>query len=152
MADDFPKCRVLFLDDDPDRAEAFLHDRPEAIWVATAADCIARLAETWDEIHLDHDLGGETYVDVDRPDCGMEVVRWLTTEPRPHLAPARIVVHSWNRAAAEAMATAMTSAGYRAEAVRFRFPAPPELDPEPAAPGWLARTLGRLRRGRSSGP
>ena len=50
---------ILFLDDDPERAEIFLADNPEAVWVQTAEECIARLAEAWDEVHLDHDLGGE---------------------------------------------------------------------------------------------
>ena len=34
-------------------------ENPEAVWVQTADDCIARLEEGWDEVHLDHDLGGE---------------------------------------------------------------------------------------------
>ena len=63
-------------------------------------ECVARLAEPWDEVHLDHDLGGEVYVDVGRDDCGMEVVRWLAREPRRHLRKARFTVHSHNMAAA----------------------------------------------------
>jgi hypothetical protein len=80
-----PARRILFLDDDPARAEIFLAENPDAIWVETASDCIARLEEPWDEVHLDHDLGGERFVDLSREDCGMEVVRWLCLEPHPHL-------------------------------------------------------------------
>ena len=56
--------RILFLDDDPARAEIFLAENPEAVWVQTADECIARLEEDWDEVHLDHDLGGERFVDL----------------------------------------------------------------------------------------
>ena len=78
--------RRLFLDDDPARAAVFTARHPDACWVETAPACLEKLAERWDEVHLDHDLGGEHFVESTRPDCGMEVVRWLTAEPRPHLA------------------------------------------------------------------
>src|SRR5262245_50630819 len=73
--------RLLFLDDDPGRAEAFLRDHPDATWVTTVPDCLTHLAETWDEVHLDHDLGGKLFVDSQDADCGMEVIRWLCKEP-----------------------------------------------------------------------
>src|SRR3954447_2265760 len=39
--------RILFLDDSPARALAFLRDHPEAVWVRTAKQCLVRLAEPW---------------------------------------------------------------------------------------------------------
>jgi len=103
----------LFLDDDPARAEAFLLKFPDAQWVQNVADCVAALAEkSWDEIHLDHDLAGEWFVDSERQDCGMEVVRWLTAEPRTHLMAAKFVVHSHNPNAAMVMVTQLGLAGY----------------------------------------
>lgn len=103
----------LFLDDDPARADAFLDKFPDAHWVQNVADCIAALADkTWDEIHLDHDLAGEWFVDSERQDCGMEVVRWLTAEPRTHLMAAKFVVHSHNSNAAMVMVTQLGLAGY----------------------------------------
>lgn len=113
--------RVLFLDDDIRRAEIFLAICPEAVWVETAQACIDRLAEPWDEIHLDHDLGGERYVDVDREDCGMEVVRWLCAKPRPHLARARFFIHSHHLAAASLMVQCLIRAEYAAEFRPFGF-------------------------------
>ena len=105
--------RRLFLDDDPARAEAFLEKFPDASWVQNVADCITALTgTTWDEIHLDHDLAGEWFVDSERQDCGMEVVRWLTTEPRTHLMAAKFVVHSHNSNAAMVMVTQLGLAGY----------------------------------------
>jgi len=105
--------RVLFLDDDPKRAARFLAACPNAYWVQTADECIARLAEIWDEVHLDHDLGGEIFVDSNRTDCGMEVVRWLCDMGhRSHLKHADFFVHTHNLNAAGQMLKALRSAGY----------------------------------------
>ncbi|MFI5458591.1 MAG: cyclic-phosphate processing receiver domain-containing protein [Isosphaerales bacterium] len=107
--------RLLFLDDDPARAEAFLSENPEAVWVETVAECIVRLVENWDEIHLDHDLGGRTYVDTNENDCGMEVIRWLCKEPRAHLRQTLFFVHTHNSVAGLLMVLQMRASGYKAE-------------------------------------
>ena len=145
-----PSPRILFLDDDPRRAEIFLAENPDAVWVQTVAECVAHLAEVWDEVHLDHDLGGEQFVAVDRDDCGMEVVRWICLEDRPHLRATRFYVHSHNVAAASVMTLQMWGSGYRAE---FRpFGQPPGLpedvsaELQPPGSGTLRdRLLGLLR-------
>ena len=111
--------RTLFLDDDPTRAETFLATNPHAVWVQTVAECLARLAEPWNEVHLDHDLGGEQFVDLSRDDCGMEVVRWLCLESRPHLEPTRFFVHSHNPTAAAVMGMQMMMNGYHVEVRPF---------------------------------
>lgn len=107
--------RLLFLDDDPARAECFLSEHPEAVWVTNVPDCLARLTGSWDEVHLDHDLGGKTYVDSADTDCGMEVIRWLCKEPREHLRNVSFFVHTHNVAAGLLMVLQMRSGGYRAE-------------------------------------
>jgi len=141
------KLRRLFLDDDPGRAEVFLARHPDAVWVQDAPGCVARLAETWDEVHLDHDLGGEVYVDSGREDCGMAVVRWLALEPRPHLRNARFTVHSHNMMAALAMIQGIRDLGFRVEARPFGLEVP-EVEPPPGAglPRPLARALAMVRR------
>ena len=69
---------VLFLDDNPVRSARFRQAVPHATMVETAKECIAQIRkEQWDWIFLDHDLGGEEFVDSDRKDTGMEVVRHL---------------------------------------------------------------------------
>lgn len=111
----FRRRRLLFLDDDPTRAEQFLQAHPRAVWVTNVPDCIARLAGPWDEVHLDHDLGGRVYVDWSDADTGMEVIRWLCKAPRPHLKRTRFFVHTHNETAGLLMVLLMQSGGYRAE-------------------------------------
>jgi hypothetical protein len=165
--------RLLFLDDDPERAGCFLKDHPHAVCVTTVPDCLARLAESWDEVHLDHDLGGKMFVDSADTDCGMEVIRWLCKEPRDHLKGSLFYVHTHNAAAGLLMVLQMRCGGYKAEFRPFGLdlerllahnePAPesepepePEATPQPS-PGdfgrrlplwwsWVAR-LGRRRGG-----
>jgi hypothetical protein len=107
--------RLLFLDDDPRRAEAFLSENPQAVWVTTVAECLERMTESWDEIHLDHDLGGQHFVDSNQDNCGMEVIRWLCKEPRPHLNETSFLVHTHNSAAGLLMVLQMRACGYDAE-------------------------------------
>ena len=107
--------RLLFLDDDPSRAEVFLKDHPDAVWVTTVPECLAHLAEPWDEVHLDHDLGGKMFVDSKDTDCGMEVIRWLCKEPRDHLKDSHFFVHTHNATAGLLMVLQMRGGGYNAE-------------------------------------
>ncbi len=145
--------RVLFLDDDPLRAEVFLSENPGAVWVTTVEACLAKLAESWNEVHLDHDLGGEQFVDVDRDDCGMAVVRWLCNEPRAHLRATRFVVHTHNPVAGNLMMMMMEFGGYQVEGRPFGAEFHPldlfrDEDSEGGfrpLPAWLVwlRTLGK---------
>ena len=147
------KFRRLFLDDDPSRAEVFLARHPDAVWVEDVPGCVARLADPWDEVHLDHDLGGEVYVDSGREDCGMAVVRWLALEPRPHLRKARFTVHSHNMMAALAMVQGIRALGLRVEARPFGLEVP-EVEPEPGSGFWrrMAQALAPARRPRGRAP
>lgn len=136
-------ARVLFLDDDHDRAQVFLNANPTAVWVETAEDCVARLAERWDEVHLDHDLGGESFVDHERPDCGMEVVRWLCETFHEHLKTCLFVVHTRNPNASCMMVMHLQVMGYRVVERPFGEPAFPSARGR-AAPGPWERLRGWL--------
>jgi len=107
--------RVLFLDDDPRRAEIFLAENPEAVWVQTVVECVSCLQECWDEVHLDHDLGGKHLVDTDAVDCGMEVIRWMCKKPREHLLPTLFFVQTHNLVAGLLMVMQMRASGFNAE-------------------------------------
>lgn len=146
--------RVLFLDDDPRRAEVFLDRCPQAVWITRADACIGRLAEPWDEVHLDHDLNGERFVDVMRDDCGMAVVRWLCGRDREHLRDARFFIHSHNFSAASLMVECLLRNGYTAEYRPFGYdlvdflsfaPAPRPASPWSRLAGLWRRLAGRRR-------
>ncbi len=98
--------RILFLDDDPKRIDEFRErigklDDLDVTIVETAHECIAHLGRRrFDLVLLDHDLGGETFCDSDREDCGMEVVRWLKQNRGSHGA---FIVHTMNAVAAATM-------------------------------------------------
>ncbi len=111
---------VLFLDDNPARAYVFLQREPDAIVVETAAECIKHLqpGTYWDEVHLDHDLNGESFVNPEREDCGMEVVRWICLNKPDVLT---FVVHSHNFWEAPSMVAALRAAGYRTLEIPFQY-------------------------------
>lgn len=104
--------RILFLDDNYARGQSFLAQHPDAVWVEWADECIKLLSEPWDEVWLDHDLGGLTFVDPNRKDCGMEVVRHIVANQPDHLRTTRFIIHSHNDEAAPLMAESLQSAGY----------------------------------------
>ena len=138
-----PAGRLLFLDDDPQRAIVFLSRHPDATWVLTAKECIARLAEGWDQVHLDHDLGGEVFVDPLREDCGMEVVRWLCTSEQKQLRETWFIIHSHNCEAASDMVRHLRESGYHAEYRPFGVELLDRLqEPQPKSPA--AATACRL--------
>jgi hypothetical protein len=151
---------ILFLDDDPARAAAFLTRQPEAVWVENALDCIARLGDGWHQVHLDHDLGGEIFVDSKRPDCGMEVVRWLCAEAREQLEKTLFIIHTHNAEAAETMVRTLREHHYLAVYRPFGIDlfdwlpdeesddgreSTPESSPRSPWKEWLGRLSRRLR-------
>ena len=106
--------KILFLDDDENRIEAF-KKKTSPGWditiTKTAKETIDVLKNnnSWNYVFLDHDLGGQVFVDSDREDCGMEVVRWITRN-RPEIE--LIIVHSWNEPASKRMISDLEMAGY----------------------------------------
>jgi hypothetical protein len=111
---------ILFLDDDASRTKAFKSRVPSALTAENAKDFIELLKKIeGDEpvqAFLDHDLGGEVYVDSSRENTGMEVVRWIVAN-NPKIMD--IVVHSHNGPAAARMVVALCDAGYEARAIPF---------------------------------
>ena len=104
--------RILFLDDNYERGRRFLASYPDAVWVEHADECIELLSQPWDEVWLDHDLGGEMFVDSRRDDCGMEVIRHIVENQPEHLRQTRFIIHSHNDEASPLMAETLREAGY----------------------------------------
>lgn len=85
------------LEDDPRRIEIFRKAlaRHAVSYVETARACIELLeTEKFDVVFLDHDLGGEVYVDRNNTNTGSEVVRWLKLHIED-LDPC-FIIHSHN--------------------------------------------------------
>jgi hypothetical protein len=96
---------ALFLDDNEERGVRFLAAFPAARWVQTAEQAIEHIKTgKYVTLFLDHDLGGEAYVDSMREDCGMEVVRWMEANRPP---VSEVVIHSHNPVAASQMVIAL---------------------------------------------
>lgn len=115
------KKRVLFLDDDHRRIATFreqvMRNEFELTVVETAHECIQALSNRqFDLVLLDHDLGGETFVDSSREDTGMEVVRWIGAKGLPAGA---FIVHTMNPVAATTMYFQLQQWGHRVEQAPF---------------------------------
>lgn len=113
---------ILFLDDDEYRYKKFKHEKIGYIieWVQTAQQCIEALekhASKYSEIWLDHDLGGETYVDSSLDNTGAGVVRWVQ-QHQPE-TDAIWYVHSLNPVGALNMCQDLLQTGYRVKRLPF---------------------------------
>ena len=113
--------RILFLDDNKERHDAFkkhLNDRAfkeglqfRPVYVYTAKDAILALQyKRFDEIWLDHDLGGEIFV-TRTEETGYEVALFIEKmyfdngrEPMQ----STVIIHSFNPAGARRMMQALS--------------------------------------------
>ena len=107
--------KILLLEDDYNRVEQFrkrvdeLNERNthketlELIHVETAQECINQLQDKSNKfalILLDHDLGGEVYVDANNTNTGSEVARWINNN-QDILKHITVITHSFNPAGAK---------------------------------------------------
>jgi hypothetical protein len=82
-------------------------------WIATAKAGISTLQENdFDVLLLDHDLGGETFVDTANENTGSEVVRWMLSPGNVVSAHTLIIIHSLNTPAATEMQRKLTDGGF----------------------------------------
>lgn len=108
---------VLFLDDDMSRTKKFISKVPFADTVETADECINQLdSKHWHIVFLDHDLGGEIFVDTSNHNTGTTVARWIS-ENKPSVD--MFVVHSFNHPAAKGMLSIISSVGYKCVCAPF---------------------------------
>jgi len=102
---------ILVLDDSVERLKKFISNIPSAKTAETADEMIELIKNNSpvDFLFLDHDLGGETYVDSKEHNTGMEVVRWIVAN-KPSIQ--KIVVHTCNTDAGFEMEDKLIAAGY----------------------------------------
>lgn len=119
---------ILFLDDNHNRAAVMYQrmtdkERNKTIWCQTAAEAIDVIWNYRDRLEiamLDHDLGGESYVNVKREDCGMEIIRflekraWHDKKEFKKLQNCTFIVHSHNTYAAPRMVERLQAIGLKA--------------------------------------
>lgn len=111
--------KILFLDDDEQRHDAF---RRESIGhdvrhVRTVEQAIKALREhgPYDVASLDHDLGREHYAS--GPGHGYDVAVFL--EEHTALCPPTVIVHSYNPNGARRMLAALQRTGCRSAWIPF---------------------------------
>lgn len=114
--------KILILEDDPFRIELFkVYLEPlnfQVTYCSQANEATAELYDNnnYDLIFLDHDLGGEVFVDSTRDDTGAAVARWLaneeTIEGKPYNRGISIVIHSMNPAGQRNMQGILEAAGF----------------------------------------
>jgi CheY-like chemotaxis protein len=113
-------ARILVLDDLDDIRHPVFRRRlseHQLTCVTTAVAAMAALdVETFDVLHLDHDLG-EWYKDETgqpRERTGMTVVDHLLQQVPKERWPSKVIVHSWNTNRSRRMVEALNAAGIHA--------------------------------------
>lgn len=88
---------TLFLDDNEQRQARMRSALPSIIQARTADEAIdaIKLKDQIAHLFLDHDLGGEIYVDSNWHNTGMTVAKWLIKNKRDI---NKIIIHSFNPA------------------------------------------------------
>jgi len=110
---------ILVLEDDKTRQKFFRSKIPSCEMSSNATNCIKTIQNYDDTIgvlFLDHDLGGEMYVNSGREDCGMEVVRWICKNQPPI---KQIIIHSHNPIAAKEMMLKLQDFDYKVIQIPF---------------------------------
>lgn len=118
-------AKIFFLDDDESRHKKFRRAKiGNQIFAAYTADQAIDFFKSFEhkyeelaEIWLDHDLGGETFVDPSSKNCGSEVVRWIIRNKPP--ISCCIYIHSLNHEVAPSLVDNLRAAGYNAEWTPF---------------------------------
>lgn len=109
--------KYLILEDNERRRERFNHYLDEwnvitlqfCFTADKAIECLQR--EKYDVIFLDHDLGGENFVESSRDDTGAGVARWMATTSYVG-RETDVIIHSMNPRGALEMEQTLQAAGF----------------------------------------
>ena len=100
--------KILILEDSGERTKWFSDwfVAEEVIITNNAKVAIALLHSVeFDMVFLDHDLGGQTFIDSDDENCGYQVTKAL---PSTINRSTHVVIHSHNNAAAKRMVNSLS--------------------------------------------
>jgi len=124
---------ILFLDPDPKRA-VLAHqrmtdeDQSQTIWCKTYEEAQTTLWNYRDElteVHLEHDLGEQPYMNTRSEESGMEIVRYLENLSVHHdnlfgsYKKMKWTVHTWNDHAGPIMVERLRKIGLSVELKPF---------------------------------
>ena len=103
--------RVLILEDSPERIKTFQKKlgKYDLYFFDNVADTIRALEymDQFDVLFLDHDLGGEVFVDSDQPNTGYQLAKYISEK---QLKFNQIIIHSMNSVGAQRMKDALPDA------------------------------------------
>lgn len=107
------QMKIVILEDSKERIKKFKQQFPHADIYETAEECISKLGEIEEPfvLFLDHDLGGEIYVESSHKNTGMEVVRSIETNSTIQGFIFQVIIHSCNIPAALEMKTRLEKIG-----------------------------------------
>lgn len=117
--------KILVLEDDPNRIEIFKKhlSKHDTAYTDTAQGAIDLLkANEYDVIFLDHDLGGQTYVDAKNTNTGSEVVRFLVEQDVNGIGcniHATYIIHTMNPDAGKHMRYDLHRLGFKVSKIMF---------------------------------
>ncbi len=109
---------IIFLDDNEIRQARTKSMLPSIVQTRTADETIEAIKKAGriDYLFLDHDLGGEIYVDSSKQNTGMTVAKWLSNNKKDI---GLIVIHSFNHDGAYNMLSVLIGAGYTVTKMTF---------------------------------
>jgi hypothetical protein len=101
---------VLILEDNQERIKKFRSAFPFAVIVEDVDSAKkAFLNDRFNLVFLDHDLGGEIYVDSNKYNTGMTIVKWIVENK---IVIDTIVIHTCNKTAGNEMFRKLEDANY----------------------------------------
>ena len=112
--------KIFILEDDPTRIIWFKRNLTTKDLHITqdVTEAIKWLKETtFDAVFLDHDLGGQVYVDSAEWNTGAIVAQIIHETPNNDL---EVIIHSWNPSGAKIMRDSMRSNGVRCHYFPFQ--------------------------------
>jgi hypothetical protein len=103
-----PAMRVFILEDDLTRVILFREAlmRHDVTHAESLTEAVEMYRGPYDLLLLDHDLGGEVFVDSEKEDTGAGFCRWVSGEP------TTVLIHSYNAPGAAQMNVTLVEKGW----------------------------------------